>query len=69
MTTTTFKGQQFTIETEIPVTPLLAAEGITCQQVIVGARGKTRLLQTFSNGVRRTISTTAKVETEYPLAA
>lgn len=66
MESTTFKNRVYVIKEALPVTDLLAAEGIKQQLVIVGKNGGTRLLQEFTNGLRRTIGRSGRVEVEYP---
>ena len=66
MESTTFKSRVYVIEKTLPVSELLVREGIRQQMVIVGKNGGTRLLQEFTNGLRRTIGRSGNVEIEYP---
>ena len=63
---TTFKNREYKIISKHEPSEVLKADGIVMQYVIQGARGGCRLLQEFSNGLRRTISDGCKVEIEYP---
>jgi hypothetical protein len=65
---TTFKNRTYKITSSFEPSPLLAAEGMKIQHVIEGKKGATLLLQEFTDGTRRTISPSGRVETEYPLA-
>lgn len=62
MSKITFKKREYTITDELAVPALLAKEGLQRQCIIQGAKGATRLLQIWSDGILRTISTSGKVE-------
>ncbi len=65
--TTTFKNREYKVVEEIAVTALLANEGLVRQLIIQGAKNATYLLQEYKDGIRRAISTSGRVQTEYPV--
>lgn len=66
--TITFAGRTYTVTEIYGECPEAVKQlGIVQQVMIVGDRGASRLLQIFSNGTRRTITTSGRSEIEYAI--